>query len=557
MNGLTKKVLVFVLVMAAVAATGWVGRKAYKRASEHRLIAQSDRYLATNDFKNAELCLRRALQVNPMSYPATKKVADMLDTIGAPSALSWRIRTAQLQPNDPTNRMDWAETALKAGDLKSAADALEGISGPAKTSGAFAKLSGALAWAKRDGVQAEKYYKEALHLEPNNMSIVMNLATIHLSSTNHEIADSARASLEQLSSNEKWRSAALQDLLRDAAARKSLPDALKFSKALATGSNARFADKISYLELLRATTNTDFQPWLVTLNQEATNSASHAFALGRWMAGTQGPAKALQWIETLPIQVRTNQPVPLIVTDCKIALKDWSGLLSMVKAQNWAEADFYRFALEALAQRSLANEFAWQSAWRSAVRLSNHRLDHLSRLAQVTAGWGWKTENMEVLREVNSEFPKEKWAANSLMAELYIDGNTHELLQLLTKLYADDPTDARIKNNLANLYLLRKSDLEKACRLAHEAYDTTPNDPFVTSTYAYSLLLQKKPSEALKVLADLKPEYLKIPSIAAYYGVVQAQSGHKDLAKESLQRAETAKLLPEEKELVHLAKLGL
>src|SRR5215467_6170563 len=113
MNGLTKKVLIFVLVMGAVAFTGWFGRKAYKHATERRLVSQAGRYLGTNDFRNAELCLRRALQINPMSYPATKMVGDMLDTVGVPSALGWRIRAAQLQPDNFNNRLTWAETALK------------------------------------------------------------------------------------------------------------------------------------------------------------------------------------------------------------------------------------------------------------------------------------------------------------------------------------------------------------------------------------------------------------------------------------------------------------
>jgi tetratricopeptide (TPR) repeat protein len=246
-----------------------------------------------------------------------------------------------------------------------------------------------------------------------------------------------------------------------------------------------------------------------------------------------------------------------MATDCRIALKDWDGLLSMVKGQNWAEADFYRFALESLAQGSLGNEFASQTSWRNAMRLSARRLDRLSQLARATAGWGWSNENMEVLQQVTSDFPKEKWAASSLVAELYLAGRTRELLQLLTKLYEEDPNDARIKNNLANLYLLRKSELDKAYKMASEVYHTAPNDPFFTSTYAFSLLSQKKSEEALKVMSDLKPNYLKIPSVAAYYGVVQAQSGHKDLAKEPLQLAGTAKLLPEEMEMVRLAKVGL
>src|SRR5262249_8555566 len=158
--------------MGVVALTGWSGRKLYKRAAERRLIAQAGQYLSTNDFRNAELCLRRALQVNPLSYPATHMVADMLDTVGVPSALGWRIRAAQLRPDDPTNRLGWAQTALKIGDLKSAEDALGGVTGASRTSSSFNKLSGALAWAKRDAVEAEKFYNEALHLEPDNTSIV-------------------------------------------------------------------------------------------------------------------------------------------------------------------------------------------------------------------------------------------------------------------------------------------------------------------------------------------------------------------------------------------------
>jgi len=557
MNGLVKKILIFVLVMCGIAATGWFGRKAYKGATERHVLAQASQYLKTNDFRNAELCLRRALQVNPMSLPATKMVADMLETAGVPSALAWRIRATQLAPNNMTNRLEWAETALRLGDPKSAQDALDGVTGRAKTSGVYIKLSGALAWAKHDSAAAEKYYQEASRLEPSNMAVVMNLNTIHLASTNREQAQAARVSLEQLCTNATWRLNALQDLQKDAVARRSLPDALRFSKELASGPTARFGDKIEYLQLLKVSTNADFEPWLAALKAEATNFPARAFALGRWMATAEGPTNALRWLQRLPPGIQTNQPVPLIVTDCKIALKDWAGLLGVVESQDWAEANFYRFALESLAHRSLGKDYTSQAAWRNAIRQSTHRLDRLSRLAQVTAAWGWKAENTEVLREITSEFPKEKWAANSLMAQLYAAGSTRELMEFLTKMYADDPTDVRIKNNLANLYLLRKSDLEKAYRLAREAYDTSPKDPFFTSTYAYSLLLQKKSDEALKVMNDLKPEYLQIPSIAAYYGVVQARSGHKELAKDPLQRADSATLLPEEKEMVRLAKAGL
>jgi Flp pilus assembly protein TadD len=130
-------------------------------------------------------------------------------------------------------------------------------------------------------------------------------------------------------------------------------------------------------------------------------------------------------------------------------------------------------------------------------------------------------------------------------------------MNVLVRINAADPQDVRVKNDLANLYLLRKAELERAFRLAREAYTSVPTDPYFSSTYAYSLLLQKRPGEALRVMADLNPKYLQIPSIAAYYGIVQAASGNKDLAKEPLRFAEHAILLPEEKELVHLATARL
>jgi tetratricopeptide (TPR) repeat protein len=309
--------------------------------------------------------------------------------------------------------------------------------------------------------------------------------------------------------------------------------------------------------LLHLDNSANFAPWLASMKEAGTRSANDAFALGKWMAMTETPADALRWLETLPHSVQTNQPVPLIIADCHLALKDWNGLLAIIEKQDWAEANCFRLAMVSLAERSLQQTSASQANWHKAMRLSAHRLDHLARLAQITAGWGWTAENTEVLKQIAAEFPKEKWATDQLANNYYAAGNTRELGDLTAKIYAADTSNPRAKNNLANLDLLRKADLDEAYRLAREAYDSSPENPFFTSTYAYSLLLQNKQDEALKIFSSLKPEYLQIPSVAAYYGVIQAQSGHKDAAKAPLERAAAAKLLPEEKEMVRLAQARL
>jgi predicted Zn-dependent protease len=557
MNGFVRKTLIFVAVMAILAVAGWGGRKAYKKATERRLLTEASAYLARNDFRNAGLCLQRALQVNPMSAPASELTADMLETVGAPAALNWRIRASQLQTNNVEYRFAWAKTALKLQEPNGAAQALSGLDEKAKSTAAFHKLAGAIAWDLKDAADAEEQYEEALQLEPGNEATILNLATVRLASTNTEIAQTARQSLEQIPTNSPVHSTALRYLATDAAAHKQFDKALSYSETVISAPGATYNDKMAHLELLREARNPGYTPWRTALEEDAKASSDHAYVLGHWMAVKEGPSEALHWLHGLPLQTQTNLPVPLLATDCHIELKDWAGLRAVIENRNWNDAEYYRLCLKSMADRHLDDNLQAKGAWEGAVRLSSHRLDRLTRLAQITSAWGWSAEMNEVLLQVVSEFPKEKWAADDLMKSLYANGDSAGLASLLARVYSADPTDNRIKNNLANISLLRNSDLENAYRLAREAYNSSPNNPFYICNYAYSLLLQKKPGEAVKVINGLKAEYLKTPSIAAYYGVVQAGAGHKDIAREPLKLAENSQLLPEEKEMVRVAEARL
>jgi hypothetical protein len=104
---------------------------------------------------------------------------------------------------------------------------------------------------------------------------------------------------------------------------------------------------------------------------------------------------------------------------------------------------------------------------------------------------------------------------------------------------------------------LQGTDIERAYQLSSEAYQSATNNPYFISTYAYALLMKNKPDLALKIIGNLKPEYLRIPSIAVYYGAIQVKTGHKDLAREPLTRAAKANLLPEERAIVNSAMAQL
>lgn len=548
------KSLALVIIIAVAFGVVLHRRSARTKTNESALISAANQYIAHHDLFHAASSLQSALALNPSSAPATDAMADLLESVGAPDALTWRIKSAKLDPHNAAKRLDWAELAIKANDFPSAAEALNGIDEKSANTAQYHKLKGALAWNIHHAAEAEEQYLAAAQLEPQNPAIQENLAIIRLESTNAAIAEAARASLEQISTNDALRLSALRQLLANALAHKSFSAAQNYSARIVKEPSASADDDMQHLRLLQQNRSPDFSAWLESLEKRSQDSPEQAFLLGRWKALTDGPTNALHWLTSLPDHVQTNLPVPIVKTDCQIAMKDWPAILAEVKSEDWGGANYYKFALQSLAERSLSQKAAADASWNNALELSSRSLDRLSRLAEVTGVWGWSAEKIDVLSEIVGEFPEESWALDQLSSELYAQGKTSEMESLFFKAYSRDPSNPRIENNLANLYLLQKTELPKAFAMAQDAYNSSTNNPFFVSTYAYALLLQDKKADALNVVNGLKTEYLKIPSVAVYYGIVQAESGRKEIARDALKRAEAGNLLPEERAIVQLAK---
>ncbi|MGA2240355.1 MAG: hypothetical protein ABSG74_14215, partial [Candidatus Bathyarchaeia archaeon] len=120
----------------------------------------------------------------------------------------------------------------------------------------------------------------------------------------------------------------------------------------------------------------------------------------------------------------------------------------------------------------------------------------------------------------------------------------------------NDPGNPGLMNNLAMTALLLESWDKKPHDLAREAYAKASTNAAFVSTYAYSLLVQQKPAEALKTIEQLSPQQLEDPGIAAYYGLILKGAGNAPKAKSYLDLASKARLLPEEQKLVEKARRG-
>jgi predicted Zn-dependent protease len=237
-----------------------------------------------------------------------------------------------------------------------------------------------------------------------------------------------------------------------------------------------------------------------------------------------------------------------------MAQKNWSALQTNLAQQNWSDLDCLRRACRARAFKEQNLTSSAKAEWIEAMRATGNQLPLLVQLLNTTTRWNWQAEPEDVLWAIANRYPSEVWAIQALAERLYKAGNTRGLQTLFAQALQADKENLQSKNNLAITALLLESWEKKPHDLAREVYAKSPTNASFASTYAYSLLVQRQPIEALKVMDQLPPADLQKPSIAAYYGLVLKATGNAGKAKECFELAAKAKLLPEEQKLIAKAK---
>ncbi|MCD6051453.1 MAG: hypothetical protein K0Q55_2862, partial [Verrucomicrobia bacterium] len=179
---------------------------------------------------------------------------------------------------------------------------------------------------------------------------------------------------------------------------------------------------------------------------------------------------------------------------------------------------------------------------------------HRSLLAKIAQGWAWNSEAEEIWL-VLSRNETGRIPALRALHKIYMDnGDSRRLLKVTESISELIPDDPIIKNNYAMLSLLLGQNLPKARELARANFEKHPQDPAAISTYTFALREEGKLPEAVALMEKLPPDVKKIPGIAAYLGIMLAESGRGKEARPYLELGAKAEgLLPEEKELLKTA----
>jgi Flp pilus assembly protein TadD len=538
------------LVPGLLVLGGFAAYYGYVSTRQARLISQARRYLEKSNTSTALVCLRRALTYNPRHAETCRAMAEVSERIGTPAALLWRGRVVEISPKSTADRLALAQTAMMFRDYLTATNALGGINQAGKKTAAYHNVAGTIDLACNQTAQAEGHFLEASRVEPNNPVFRMNLAIVRLQGSNAPALIQARTTLRLLCTNAVLRCQALRELVADALRYNQTERALALSSELLQQTNCGFSDRLLRLDVFRVTQNAEFEPTLAGLEREASKDPRKTYDLALWQASRNGLNVALAWLQNLPGETRTNQPAALLAAEFQMALRDWPGLQSALEHQDWAELEFVRHALQSGALRGQGLAASALIEWTKALKNANDKKDDLVMLLRLSLQWNWPGEGEDLLWRIVGRYPGETWARAGLGQILLASGRTRSLMVLYSQQVRTNPSDLVAKNNLAMLALLLNAQEFRPHHLAREVYQRAPTNPNYASTYGFSLHMQNRSAEALKVFERLRPKQLEEPSVAGYYGIVLEATGNSQRAKKYLELAGKAPLLPEERKLL-------
>ena len=457
------------------------------------------------------------------------------------------MQVVKLLPDSLDDAIALTKAALRSGDVRTATRALEKMEGKGAGVAQFQEVKGEVSLARKDLAAAQAQFTEALRLDPDNKIFQLNLAIVQLQSNSADEKRKASQLLQRFMEEPKLRKTAARALRDFALQQKDGRGAFEIAKLLAGFPEAEFRDRLDYLGMLRQLNHPDFAVRLLDAQEESAADPTKISLLLSWMSKTQQAVIAREWSKRLPAAITSKWPVAGAVSDCYAAEKDWAGLEEWCRKTDWEDMDFLRHAALTRALREQGRTLDAEREWNLARKGVASDGKKIYALQQKVADWGWKQESLDLLWLLTKDQQQQNAAFGALSQYYSAEGDTANLYRVILRLSELRPGDPETENNLAQLSLLLNLDAQRARGLAKKLHEQDPTNGVFASTYAFALYLQGKYSEALEAFRRVREEDLRVPAIAAYYGIVLVANGDKTRAREFLDVGQKATLLPEER----------
>jgi Tfp pilus assembly protein PilF len=517
--------------------------------NEQRRISRATDAYTRGEYSDAIVNARAALQRNPHSIEATRIFAKSLEALKSPEAFRARQHLLSIGGNDAENLLAIATGFWKAGDPDAASRTLSEIPTDGRNSAGYHEIAARVAGRRGESADAAIHWAAAAQLAPGNAEYALEHSAAELRSKTPATRDAALTRLTAALENPATRLAALRILLGDASSRQEPTRALELATELAAAPSATFADQIKRLTILHARRQSEAQEVLAQLQEQALPEPRNIYLLVNWMNENNLALAVPEWAEKFTPETKAVPQIKAALADATSRGSDWAKLKSDLEGDSWEELDFLRYAYLCRAAERAGDELAATAAWSNALAATNAKPWPLETLGRTILAWGWDQKTEQVLGKLAESGQCPRWAADYLWKAGLAAGDSHRLYLASRALAQLDPQNLAARNNYIALALLTGQDTDSPHKLAAALFQQAPQDPVIATTYGLSLMQQGRTGEAVTVMSSLPKEKLRLPNIALYYGIFLTGAGKLTEAKDYLQLAASAAMLPEERAL--------
>jgi len=549
------RIYIIVAVIAATAVGLWQSwdrmHNRYLRWRQDRALAQAREFFAKRDAPNAQLALDVAINTIPSRPEAYRMAADMLEQVGARSAMRLRRTVVELQPDSAADAAALVLSCIKFGDLNAARDALSNT--PHDVSIQPPMLHAALTYALATGNTpvAEILFGELKSKLPNDQALELSRAVFHLRHPDPKQREAAKAELESLAKTQPAYTLSIErELAAYAMQLRDYSEARRRLQLVVADPAATLNDRLQLANLELLIEHEPFEKVFATLTPHAGKSPEDAAQFAQWL-GIQGhPADADRWLGNLAPALRDTGVIRATQADIVAQLQDWDRLAPLLEAGAWGPVPqaTIRLAFAAHTVDNPGRPSVRHDTWDMALDSAGGNLLALRALRRLAGIWQWEDETERTTWAIVRAFPDQTWAHQSLFDFYRQKKNAKGMRDVMAALRDADGSNQRFQGDWALLTMLLEPTAlwNQAKDIAKQLYTAAPDNPTYATNYAFALAQAGKGPEALAVVEKLKPEerdYLpRQPYLAFVYGVAKKSAELEHAAS----LAQTLDALPEE-----------
>jgi cellulose synthase operon protein C len=549
----------FVLVtLAVLTPVGYWGARRVvwpkvKAMRAEGMNKEAREFLARGDNANALITARKILGTSTTNVEAWRIATAAARNRETPEVVGYQTGLARAEPTK-ANYLELIRLALRYNALTNADEAIKAIGPKASDDAEFHSLS-AQFYQRIGRPVAAKYALVALtQLQPSNKEAQLELAELELAEESDRAKQGLlRARVRALAEDPALRVRALTLLLRDSIKARLPAETGELIAKLQLVRDLSVEDRLLLIEGASLVAGPSL-PVLEKLQADVSKNPADVMRVMQFLYRTNAHEKSVAWFATLPEDVKKDEGVRRAAAESMLMLGKWPELEAHLKSMVWPSMDFLRHAMLAYSYRARSRTVEFNEAWNAAVvGVGSTDRQKILGLMRRTEEWKWNDERYDLVWKLFTLLPNQPEVHQALIAWEKAHGRTANLNNIFARIVAVDPDAKLSRNNLAYTSLLLDLNATRANLDSAELVAALPDNPFVITTYAFSLFKQGKPAEALAKIETLSPSQLSEPNRVLLRAVFLARLGQSERAIQMLKGIDLAKLLPEERKLAESA----